>query len=432
MHETYVRIGPKLKRRVQLAPGKSEETSIVNLADDGLEPRHAWWQSLLRGSEVQSVEKGAPLRIVDAFCGSGGLGLGMALAAQAVNRAVEFPAIIDTDAAALEIHSYNMGAKRKIAASAASLVDFHVLGLGDNAQFGYEPETVHADLDNIGSIDVFIAGPPCQGHSNLNNHTRRQDPRNDLYVTAVALGVALKAKAVIIENVPTVQNSHSDVVATAVGLLKSAGYSTSMGVIKADNLGAAQRRARHFLVASKEAPLNQDYLMTFSDALKSSSMPLSWAIGDLINLQSIELINSTPVVSSINAERINYLFDHNLYDLPDSQRPDCHKNGTSYTAVYGRMYWDRPAQTITTGFGTPGQGRYVHPIERRLITPREAARIQGFPDWFDFVPSGLAVKRKHLAKWIGDAVHPTLGYAVGLAALSAMKIEGQRSIQSAA
>ncbi|WP_287316896.1 DNA cytosine methyltransferase [Mesorhizobium sp.] len=432
MHETYLRIGTKLTRQVQVAPGKSQETSLVNLADDGLEPRHAWWQSLLRGSQVLSTGDGAPLRIVDAFCGSGGLALGLSLAAQAINRKVEFSAIIDTDAAALDIHSYNMGAKRKIAASAASLVDFHVLGLGDSARFGYDPETVHADLDKVGSIDVFIAGPPCQGHSNLNNHTRRQDPRNDLYVTAVALGVALNARVIIIENVPTVQNSDSDVVATAVGLLKSAGYATSMGVIKADNLGAAQRRTRHFLIAAKEAAIEPDYLTAFADSLKAQSMPLSWAIGDLLDLQSTDLINSSPAITPVNAERIKYLFEHDLYDLPDAQRPDCHKNGTSYTAVYGRMHWDRPAQTITTGFGTPGQGRYVHPIERRLITPREAARIQGFPDWFNFAPSGLAVKRRHLAKWIGDAVHPALGYAVGLAALRAMQIEDQHRIQSAA
>ncbi|WP_287353646.1 DNA cytosine methyltransferase [Mesorhizobium sp.] len=404
----------------------------MNLADQGLEPRDSWWQSVLRGGRVLSNTKGHPLRIVDAFCGSGGLALGLNFAAQAINRSVEFSAIIDTDAAALDIHSHNMGAKRKIPASAASLVDFHVSGIGDSAKFGYTPEVVHDDLGKTGPVDILIAGPPCQGHSNLNNHTRRQDPRNDLYVTAVALGVALNAQAIIIENVPTVQNSHSDVVATAVGLLESAGYGTAMGVIKADTLGAAQRRTRHFLIATKESSIESDYLVKCTTQLAAPSMPVSWAIGDLIGVQGSDLINSAPAITTVNSDRINYLFDHELYDLPDAQRPDCHKNGTSYTAVYGRMYWDRPAQTITTGFGTPGQGRYVHPIERRLITPREAARIQGFPDWFDFAPSSMSVKRMHLAKWIGDAVHPLLGYAVGLAALSALNAASKQGLQSAA
>lgn len=48
-----------------------------------------------------------------------------------------------------------------------------------------------------------------------------------------------------------------------------------------------------------------------------------------------------------------------------------------------------------------------------------AARIQGFPDWFVFDPEFMPVKRKNLAKWIGDAVHPILGYAAGLAVLAA-------------
>jgi hypothetical protein len=79
------------------------------------------------------------------------------------------------------------------------------------------------------------------------------------------------------------------------------------------------------------------------------------------------------------ARRVDFLFDHDLFDLPDTERPDCHKNGTTYTAVYGRMHWDRPSQTITTGIGTPGQGRYIHSLRRRVITPHEAARLQGFP-----------------------------------------------------
>ena len=134
-------------------------------------------------------------------------------------------------------------------------------------------------------------------------------------------------------------------------------------------------------------------------------------------------MDTPSATSEINAARIDYLFDEGLYDLPDEQRPDCHKNGTTYKSVYGRLDWDRPAQTITTGFNTPGQGRYVHPLRRRVITPREAARLQGFPDWYDLTPDGVSVHRKHLAKWIGGAVPPALGYAVGLAAVSLLSEE---------
>ncbi|HET9149933.1 MAG TPA: DNA cytosine methyltransferase, partial [Alphaproteobacteria bacterium] len=152
--------------------------------------------------------------------------------------------------------------------------------------------------------------------------------------------------------------------------------------------------------------------------LSEVANPLSWAIEDLIDVGSDELWDAAPTLSAENQARINYLFENDLFDLPDKERPDCHKNGTSYTAVYGRLHWDKPAQTITTGFNTPGQGRYIHPRRRRVITPHEAARIQGFPDWFKF-EAPVAVHRKNLAKWIGDAVPPVLGYSAALAAILA-------------
>jgi DNA (cytosine-5)-methyltransferase 1 len=128
-------------------------------------------------------------------------------------------------------------------------------------------------------------------------------------------------------------------------------------------------------------------------------------------------MDTAAVSSATNQARIDYLFDKDEYDLPHRERPVCHRDGTTYTAVYGRMHWDRPAHTITTGFNASGQGRYIHPLRRRVITPREAARIQFFPDWYSFVPTGSRIFRNQLAKCIGDAVPPILGYAAGLSAV---------------
>ena len=72
-------------------------------------------------------------------------------------------------------------------------------------------------------------------------------------------------------------------------------------------------------------------------------------------------------------------------------------------SMYGRMHGNKPAQTLTSGFGSMGQGRYVHPTERRLLTPHEAARIQGLPDFFDF----SAVRAiSALREMIANAVPP--------------------------
>ena len=67
---------------------------------------------------------------------------------------------------------------------------------------------------------------------------------------------------------------------------------------------------------------------------------------------------------------------------------------------------------------TPGRGRYVHPTRRRTLTPREAARLQGFPDTYRFVTDPRCPpSRAKLAKWIGDAVPMPLGYAAALSSV---------------
>ena len=112
------------------------------------------------------------------------------------------------------------------------------------------------------------------------------------------------------------------------------------------------------------------------------------------------------------------LFRSDLFDLPMSERPECHRDGTTYNAVYGRLHPDRPAPTITTGFLTPGRGRFIHPFLRRTLTPHEAARLQGFPDGYNFFPSHANPTTKvNLTKWIGDAVPMPLGYVAGISAL---------------
>ena len=102
---------------------------------------------------------------------------------------------------------------------------------------------------------------------------------------------------------------------------------------------------------------------------------LRWAIGDLENDAGLSPDRAAGRTSAANARRIDYLFDNGLHDLPDSERPPCHRDRVhSYTSVYGRLHWDRPSPTITGGFYSMGMGRYVHPSRRRTLTPREAAR----------------------------------------------------------
>ena len=422
--ENYAFDGGRVVRTLKAATG-FRSSGVDNLADAGMSAAAAWWQSFLRGGKVyldlDSTEL-PPIRSVDAFCGCGGLTLGAAQSAIAIGRRLESVAAIDVDGDGLAVHHANFGTKLLLHTNASNLVDWHVSGEGTNARFAYEPEILDEGLAaEVGKIDIFLAGPPCQGHSNLNNKTRREDPRNLLYITAVALGVGLRAKSIVMENVPEVVNDKSDVVNTAKALLKASGYEwIDSGILATDHLGGAQTRKRYFLIASRVVVSESDVHITdVARGLKQEPRPLSWAIGDLlrdaVDATGTTIMDTTPAMSAENVSRIKHLFEYDLHDLPNTERPDSHKNGHTYPSVYGRMYWNKPSQTITTGFLTPGRGRHIHPLRQRVITPHEAARIQTFPDTFNFVVDpAIPPSRTGLTKWIGDAVPPLLGYAATL------------------
>jgi DNA (cytosine-5)-methyltransferase 1 len=162
-------------------------------------------------------------------------------------------------------------------------------------------------------------------------------------------------------------------------------------------------------------------LMDLVAGLEVPAISVGQAIEDLLGKEGTTEFDSAARLSPENQKRVNWLFDQNQDDLPDHARPVCHQNGHTYQAVYGRLRWDEPAGTITTGFLSPGRGRYIHSKERRGLTPHEAARLQGFPDSFVFAEHGVLSRKNTLAKVIGDAVPPGLGHAVGIAILAVMQ-----------
>jgi len=396
------------------------ETSAADPAesDSALE-----WLAFLADGRPTIADPVRTLRVLDLFSGVGGLAVGFAKAAADRGVLARSVGAVDIDERALEVYSANLGTTSPRAMSVASLVDFQVRGQGSSARFLYEPEMTDHGAEFSGQIDVVLAGPPCQGHSTLNNRTRGDDPRNRLYLTVPAVAVATGATTVIVENVPGVVRSRGNVVETAITLLQTAGYSVTSAKLQASRLGWPQTRERFFLVATLGRSPTQ--LSEVAAELRREPLPVSWAIADLLDVEPSETdpMNSTAELSAENAARIEWLFDNDEYDMPNHLRPDCHKEGTTYNAVYGRMWWDRPAPTLTTGFLTPGRGRFVHPLRRRTLTPHEAARVQGFPDWFDFRAVRGGPAKRELGKWIGNAVPTVLGYAAGCSALSRFPLQ---------
>jgi DNA (cytosine-5)-methyltransferase 1 len=405
----------RLHRTVSV--GQLAGTSSYPVAEPTGDDLGDWWQAFLRGETLSNDAELGTVRGLDLFCGPGGLALGFSQACAEMGFDFVSEAAIDDDAGAVDVYATNHGTKRRISASVRSLIDFQVRGVGDKAKFLYDPEIVDdVAAELVGNVDVVLAGPPCQGHSNLNNHTRRTDRRNELYLTVPAFAIATGASMVVIENVPAVVHDRQQVVASTKALLESAGYTVTLGRAFANRLGWPQTRQRFFLLARKDsAPAR---IEDVGEALASDQRDLWWAIEDLED----EAIDGRLVVeaeySDENRRRIDWLFDNEEHNLPAAERPECHQDGTTYNAVYGRLFQDKPAPTITTGFMTPGRGRYIHPTRRRTLTPHEAARLQGFPDGYDFHPHPeKASAKSQLGKWIGDAVPMPLGYVAGLAVL---------------
>jgi DNA (cytosine-5)-methyltransferase 1 len=343
------------------------------------------------------------LRLVDLFCGCGGITLGIAQTMRKAEVALEIPLAVDVNPDARAVYAANF--------PKANLQSHGVDEL-------FKPKTglkqSKAELDvaeKVGEVTALVGGPPCQGHSDLNNHTRRQDPKNALYGYMARAAEILNPQMVLIENVPAVRHDrHSDenVVSRVSRELRSLGYAVDDRVVALDRLGIAQRRKRHLLLAvADELPSPTDVLD--SVVALDERRDLQWAIGDLVGAHPTGL-DQPPRSSPDNVRRMKFLDELSLTDLPNHMRPKCHQHdGHSYKSMYGRLSWNMPAQTITSGFGSIGQGRYMHPSELRALTPHEAARIQGFPDYFDYSPVTL---RASLATMIGNAVPPQLGSAV--------------------
>lgn len=346
------------------------------------------------------------VRVVDLFCGCGGLTLGIREACRGIGRKFEAVFASDINKRALAIYELNF----KPQFSSADPIEKNIDG-----DLGAElTQSERRFVEKIGRIDILVAGPPCQGNSNLNNYTRRDDPKNLLYLRAVRCAEILRPASVIIENVPGVKYEKHGVLQTAEQFLLRLGYHVNCAVVPMRMIGVPQTRKRMILIASLVSDIKIEDVV--SEA-KLSERPLSWACGDLLEkYDACSTFDSSAAHSATNQARIHYLFEHDLYNLPNDQRPDCHRlKPHTYPAVYGRMWWDRPAPTLTSGFGCCGRGRFVHPLRERTLTPHEAARIQYFPDFFDFSNMG----RTGMALAIGNAVPARAGYILAIPLLRA-------------
>ena len=252
-----------------------------------------------------------------------------------------------------------------------------------------------------GELDLLGGCPPCQGFSTLrtrNGNCRVRDKRNDLIYEFQRLVLDLRPKHVMLENVPRLIKDQR--FRNFTQSLKDAGYTVKAAVLNAAHYGVPQRRRRAVVVASRIG----EPCLASKDAVYHTVRQAIGSLGPASN--SGDPLHDMPEKrSAVVRERIRQIPKNGggRASLPRRLRLECHRESDGFNDVYGRMAWDEPAPTITTGCFNPSKGRFLHPAENRAVTIREAALLQSFPSSYEFPVELGKVK---LAEMIGNALPP--------------------------
>jgi DNA mismatch endonuclease Vsr len=242
--------GREVARTVLLSAGGSVTTAIrpatVNSSED---PHAAFDHAFLRlRASLPEPPTGKLVRAADLFCGCGGLSLGAREAATAVGQRLEVAWAVDSDPWCVQVYGDNFGA------GAAKQAD--IVKVLDGALGAKPTRSERLLVGQLGKIDILLASPPCQGHSNLNNHSRRQDARNALYEKVARFVEIVRPEHVLVENVPGVVLAKEKAFERTLRLLRQLKYEVDSGVVDLRDLGVPQRRRRHVLVASRRQSIS--------------------------------------------------------------------------------------------------------------------------------------------------------------------------------
>jgi DNA (cytosine-5)-methyltransferase 1 len=363
--------------------------------------------------------------VVDLFCGTGALSYGLT----ARNSAFETIAGIDLDRSACNTASTNHKKAHIVCDKIENIT----------------PETL-IKPSGISNIDLIVGGPPCQGFSSLrpSRGLDIDDPRNNLYKQFIQYVKILRPTIFLMENVVGLVNANEGKLLK--GILKGfidIGYEVDWRILNAANFGVPQKRERFFLIGiSKSASTTRkiifpepthffngkvigtrhksNYVVNLSKGQPALTV---WeAISDLPSIKSGEYsyaYKSKPKnqfqydrrsddcdsltlhIATHHSEKMLNIIRHagsNINALPTGLI------SSGYSSCYSRLDANLPSTTITVKFTSPASSKCIHPIDDRSITPREAARIQGFDDGFIFCGS-----KTDIASQIGNAVPPLFG-----------------------
>lgn len=352
------------------------------------------------------------MRAIDLFAGCGGLSIGFIRNGCAIEKAVEF------DASIAETYRRNHPEVRMI-------VD-DIRNVDHSGEF------------ERGCADVIIGGPPCQGFSMAGARIREGfmgDPRNYLFKHYFNVVKTVKPRAFVMENVKGIQTMQNGEIFAEIqrifqdpSLLDGKAYHLYTRVVRAVDFGVPQKRERMIIIGTLRDNVDFEKLWERTREEIRAEQPdyfdevtVRDAIGNLpAPSESGEVKNPAPQTayqrflscdgktlqnhsktrhSALAVDRMSRVDNGENFEVLEEDIKSVHSGS------YGRLCWDGQAPTITTRFDTPSGGRFTHPDEDRTLTPREAARIQSFPD--DFVFCG---NKTSVCKQIGNAVPPKISY----------------------
>jgi len=322
------------------------------------------------------------------------------------------------------------------------------------------------DLPRPDDVDLIAGGPPCQGFSGYNRHRHTEDPRNSLVESFLDVVEHLKPRYVLMENVPGMLSLDKGRVPTLLlGALESLEYQARLGILQAGYYGVPQNRWRVFIIAARVGLTLPDFpqpIHTFprttvfgATAFRANvvkpldlgsdlfwqpkpTVTVSDAISDLPKISNgsgaDEIAYGTPPCSEFQADirrESMAIYDHRCarldelmfarcvavpkrpgagwLDLPMHLKPkNLVRHGDDrYPNRFGRLNWQGTFNTILTR-AYPYWSAVFHPEQDRVISVRESARAQGFPDHVRFAGPVSSRYRQ-----VGNAVPPLLGEFIG-------------------
>lgn len=341
--------------------------------------------------------------VIDMFSGCGGMSAGFR-ALNGVSPAFRLALAVDIDEDSNRSYETNLGLKPLS------------MDIGALARSRTKVLDLIASARSAGDNPLIMIGcAPCQGFSSHRNSAGESDVRNSLFVSFAQIAARVKPDAIVVENVPEIlTDRYWPVIEKARRILKRAGYSTLLGVHDMAEFGVPQNRYRAVMIGMKKP-----FKMPKGFAARDQYKTVRQAIAHLPRIAAGEICPDDPMHFTAN-HRASTIETMKAVPVDGGSRPyyagpEClrraeKKQGrAAYEDVYGRLWWDRPAITITAYARNPASGRYVHPEQHRGLSVREAALLQGFPS--DYLFEGSFDSR---FRQIGNAVPPA--FAACLAA----------------